>query len=123
MSKIGTTVRIPVSSHSEAHKNLIGAVSSMKAKIDSNSQSSVILKRGSQTKMRLIGGFFISDADLPVIAVIEFDPKNPNEISVTVTEHIVVGIVAGMSDKFQRACTDFAKLIALSVKSGDSDVL
>ena len=123
MSKIGTTVRVPVSSHSDAHNKLMSAIPSMKAKIQSNLGSTVILKRGSQAKLRILGGFFIPEADLPVIATVEFDAKTPNEINVTVTEHLVVGIMAGMGDKFQRACTDFAKLIAVSVKSGDSDVL
>ena len=115
MSKIGTTVKVPVSSHAEAHNKLMNALPSMKAKVASNAGSTVVLKRGSQAKMRLLGGFFISESDLPVIATVEFDSSSPKEIQVTVTEHLVVGIMSGMGDKFQRSCTEFAKLIADSV--------
>lgn len=123
MSKIGTTVSVPVSSHAEAQNKLMNAIPHMKAKIESNSGSVVVLKRGSQTKMRILGGFFISENDLPVIATIEFDSNTPNSVNVIVTEHIVVGIMAGMGDKFQQACTIFAKLIAESIKSENSNVL
>jgi hypothetical protein len=119
MSKIGTTVNVPVSSHSEAHDQLMSAINAMKAKVVSNSQSTLVLKRGSQAKMRLLGGMFISAADLPVLATVEFDPKSPKEINITVIEKLGVGFIAGMGDKFQIACTEFAILIANAVKKGE----
>ncbi|MFM2185269.1 MAG: hypothetical protein RIS55_917 [Actinomycetota bacterium] len=116
MSKIGTTVRIPVTSHSEARAKLANALVGMNAKVSADAGSTLTLKRGSQTKMRLLGGAFIKDVDLPVLATVVFEPSTPNEIHVAVIEHVVVGSVIGMGDKYQRACTDFARRIAEAVQ-------
>jgi hypothetical protein len=116
MAKIGTTVIVPVTSHADARTKLANALIGMKAKVSSEVGSTLTLKRGSQTKMRLVGGMFIKDVDLPVLATVVFDPSTPNEIHVAVIEHVVVGSVIGMGDKYQRACTDFARRIAEAVQ-------
>jgi NAD/NADP transhydrogenase beta subunit len=116
MAKIGTSVTVPVTSHADAHQKLINSLSGMKAKVSSDQGGVLTLKRGSQAKLRLLGGMFISDSDLPVLATIQFDSSKPSEAFVTVVENLVVGTTIGMSDKYQRSCTEFAQLIAQAIK-------
>ena len=111
MAKIQTSVAVPTSSWKEARAKILSKAPFLKAKVESNSEDLLVLKRGSQAKMRLLGGSFIKDTDLPVKAEITINPTNPNEVSVTVSEHMVVGLTVGMGDKYQRACTSFAKEI------------
>lgn len=111
MAKIQTSVTVPTASWREARAKIVSKAAFLKAKVESDSEALLVLKRGSQTKMRLLGGSFIKDIDLPVKAEISPNPTNPSELTVTVSEHIVVGLTLGMRDKYQRACTNFAKEI------------
>ncbi len=111
MAKIQTSVTVPVSSHPEAKEKLKAQLGNMNAKLDKESSEEILLKRGSQAKMRMLGGAFIKEADLPVLASVVFDATKPQEVAITVSEHVVVGTTLGMQDKYQRACTDFAQLL------------
>ena len=112
MAKIGTTVKVPVSSHAKAREKLFHSLAAMGATLDTQNDHNVLLKRGSQAKFRLLGGLIVKEKDFPVLAEIQFNPATPTDVDVIVTEHMVVGIPLGVSDKYQRACTEFAKLIA-----------
>lgn len=116
VAKIQTSVIVPVSSQADARAKLKSQMDSMGAKLEKESAEEISLKRGSQAKMRLLGGAFIKDADLPVLASVVFDSSKPQEVSITVSEHVVVGTTLGMQDKYQRACTEFAQLIANAVR-------
>ena len=116
MAKIQTFASVPVSSHDDARGKLKQHVGNLGAKLKSESPQEIILKRGSQTKTRLLGGSFIKDSDLPIIASIVFDASKPNEVQVVVSEHLVVGTTLGIGDKYQRSCTDFAQAIANVVR-------
>lgn len=116
MSKIQTSVDIPVASQKVAKDKILASLGKLKAKLDSDSGDLLTLKRGSQAKMRLLGGAFISDTDLPVLARISFDNSKPNQVNVSVLEHLVVGVTLGMANKYQRACTQFAKDLADLIK-------
>jgi hypothetical protein len=116
MAKIQTSVSVPVTSHADAKAKLKNQLGSMAAKLDKETGDEILLKRGSQAKLRLLGGMFIKDADLPVLASVAFDPSKPQEVSITVSEHLVVGITMGMEDKYQRSCTEFAQLLANAVR-------
>lgn len=116
MAKIQTTASVPVSSHEDARIKIMQHVGNMGAKLQSDSPQEIVLKRGSQAKTRLLGGSFIKDTDLPVIASITFDQSRPQEALVVVSEHLVVGTTLGMRDKYQRACTDFAQAIVNVVR-------
>ena len=109
MSKIQTSVVVPVKSLSEARNALKSNQSMLKAKIDSDLPTQMILKRGSQAKMRLLGGAFIKDIDLPIKAEISFNTNNDHEVYILVSENIVVGATFGMRDKLQKACRLFAE--------------
>jgi hypothetical protein len=116
MAKIQTSVAVPVASHADAKAKLKNQLGSMAAKLHGETDQEILLKRGSQAKMRLLGGMFIKDADLPVLASVTFDPSKPQEVTITVSEHLVVGITMGMEDKYQRSCTEFAQLLANAVR-------
>jgi hypothetical protein len=116
VAKIQTSVNVPVSSHAEAKAKLKSQMDSMGAKLERESAEEILLRRGSQAKMRLLGGAFIKDADLPVLGSVAFDPSKPQEVAITVSEHLVVGTTLGMQDKYQRACTEFAQLLAEAVR-------
>ena len=120
MAKIQTSASVPVSSHEDARTKIQQQVGNMGAKLQSDSPMEIVLKRGSQAKTRLLGGllggFFIKDTDLPIIASITFDASKPKEVLVVVSEHLVIGTTLGMRDKYQRACTDFAQAIANVVR-------
>lgn len=116
MAKIQTSVSVPVSSHTEAKLKLKTQLGSIGAKLRGETDHEILLQRGSQAKMRLLGGMLIKDADLPVLAAIAFDPTKPQEVAITVSEHLVIGTTLGMQDKYQRACTEFAQLLANAVR-------
>lgn len=116
MSKIQTSVLVPVTSHGEAQAKLMSGLEAMNAKLKSQNPNQVVLGRGSQAKMRLLGGSFIKDSDLPVEAVLIFNPSDPTHVGVTVSEHMVVGTTLGIREKYQRACTEFAQLIAERIR-------
>ena len=116
MAKIQTSASVPVSSHEDARTKIKQQVGNMGAKLQSDSPMEIVLKRGSQAKTRLLGGFFIKDTDLPIIASITFDASKPKEVLVVVSEQLVIGTTLGMRDKYQRACTDFAQAIANVVR-------
>ena len=116
MAKIETSVAVPVASHSKARSQLLMIVGNLGAKLSKDSANEIILKRGSQAKTRFLGGAFLKDSDLPIIASVRFPPEDPNRVHVVVSEHLVVGTTLGMRDKFQRSCTDFAQAIADAVK-------
>lgn len=116
MSSIQTSVVVPVSSHQAARNRIVSSLPTLAAKLDSDTGLVMALKRGSQTKMRILGGAFIGDKDLPVLAQISFNDAKPSEVTVIVSEHMVVGITLGIRDKYQRACTLFAQEIANAIK-------
>ena len=109
MAKIQTSVSVPVSSWADARNKIVANSGQLKAKVETATDELMVLKRGSQAKMRLLGGAFIKDTDLPIKAEIMMDTSNPGSIAILVSEHMVVGLTVGMGDKFQRACTSFAK--------------
>jgi hypothetical protein len=112
MAKIETLVTVPVGSHDKARSKLLTLLGNMGAKLTKESATEIVLKRGSQAKTRLLGGSFIKDSDLPIIASVNFPPAEPDHVHVRVSEHLVVGTTLGMRDKYQRSCTEFAQLLA-----------
>jgi hypothetical protein len=59
--------------------------------------------------MRLIGGSFIKDTDLPILGTVEIVAQPNANLKITCQEHLVIGTSLGMRDKLQRACTTFAQ--------------
>jgi hypothetical protein len=115
VAKIQTSVTVPVQSHDEARKKLMLHLGNMGAKLVSETQQQITLKRGSQAKMRILG-FLAKDKDFPVLAHIVFDTNNPQQVLVNVLESMVVGTTLGVRDKYQRSCTEFAQLIAQALQ-------
>jgi hypothetical protein len=111
MSKIQTSVNVEVASLDQAREKILSNLGKWKCKLVSQNENSLTFKRGSQAKMRLLGGAFIKDSDLPVLGTVTFGQNSMNTVSILVAEHIVVGLTLGMRDKFQRACTEIAKEI------------
>lgn len=106
---IQTVVELNVSSPQAAVAKAQASAGSLKAKVKSQSGSFVVMVRGSQLKMRLLGGAFIKDTDLPIQGTVEIvDSPNAN-LRITCREHLVIGTSLGMRDKLQRACTTFAQ--------------
>ena len=113
---IQTIVELRTASPQEAVAKVEASAGSLKAKVKANNESFVVLVRGSQLKMRLIGGAFIKDTDLPSQGTVEIIDSPNGNIKITCQEHLVIGTSLGMRDKLQRSCTEFAKQIVQIVE-------
>lgn len=85
-------------------------------KVDVMSPSSLSAKRGSQLKLRAIGGMFIGIKDLPVKVSVEFTSvSGENQVDISAYDDMGFGSKVGMNDKYEKAVLDLLEVAATAV--------
>lgn len=98
---------VTVSDIVAAKQSILDALNADKGKARVESDVRISATRGSQAKLRLIGGLLIDIKDFPVRLVVEFSaPTGQGDVRVTGYDDLGFGLMVGMEDKYQRAVFD-----------------
>ena len=116
--KIEAHKAVQVTDIEKAKDLVVAALKNDLCKIDVVSPSSLSAKRGSQLKMRTIGGMFIGLKDLPVKITVEFTSSSGiNQVDISAFDDMGFGSKAGMTDKYQTAVLDLLEVAVNSISS------
>lgn len=90
-----------------AREFIVGALKADKCKVNVLSPTSMNAQRGSQTKMRLIGGMLVDMKVLPVRLQVTFnDSNNAGTVQVDAYDDLGFGLMVGMEEKYRKAVWD-----------------
>lgn len=106
---LSSILTVQIRDRATASDTLARSLAAEGAKIEILEEEYMEVRRGSQAKLRLLGGMLISQRDFPVVAMIEFAPEAAR---VTVQSDMGFGSMIGMKGKYQAACDAFAHDIA-----------
>jgi membrane protease subunit (stomatin/prohibitin family) len=87
-------------------------------KLAVESETHVSVKRGSQAKLRLVGGMLVDIKTFPVRLTLDFSSlSGPGVIKVSGFDDLGFGLMIGMEEKYQRAIIDIMAVAVNSVAS------
>lgn len=90
-----------------ARELVVEALKADKCKVNVLSPASLNAQRGSQTKMRLIGGMLVDMKVLPVRLQVTFnDSNNAGTVQVDAYDDLGFGLMVGMEEKYRKAVWD-----------------
>ena len=110
---LSSVVTIPITDLNAARTAVVSGLRDTKASVEVVEEKYVEARRGSQAKLRTLGGMVISQQDFPVVAMIQFID---NAVRITVESDMGPGSMLGMKKKYQGACDTFAQEIAALVQ-------
>ena len=116
---LSSVVTLPIADHNAARMGVVSGLSAANAKVEIVEESYVEVRRGSQAKLRALGGMFVSQQDFPVVAMIQF---TESAVRITVESDLGFGAMLGMKKKYQAACDGFAQEIAAMVQRSSRQV-
>jgi hypothetical protein len=113
---LSAVVALRIADLNAARTEVVSGLRAAGAKLEIVEESYVEVRRGSQAKLRTLGGMVISQQDFPVVAMIQFAE---GAMRITVESDMGPGSMFGGKKKYQAACDAFAQEIAaLAQRSG-----
>lgn len=113
---------VHVTDMSAARELVRGALASDSCTVKLENPNRLTAKRGSQTKMRTLGGAFVNLKVLPVRLEIDFvETGNHGTVEIFAASNLGVGVMLGMEEKYRDAVADLADLVvgALAPVTGE----
>ena len=112
---LSSTLQMPITDLNMARTALVSSLRADDVNVVVVEEKFVEARRGSQAKLRTLGGMVISQRDFPVVALIDF---TDSAVRITVESDMGPGSMLGMKKKYQAACDAFANEIAAMVQRG-----
>ena len=108
---------VDVSDLLEARKLILDALSKEKCRLTFEDHVHLTAERGSQAKMRILGGMMVNFKVLPVGVSVSFmDGRDgPGTVTVLAYDNLGFGSFAGMYDKYLHSVEDLARIVVDSV--------
>ena len=106
---LSSVLALPIADKNAARTAIVSTFRSAGANVESVEENYVEVRRGSQVKIRTMGGMLISQQDFPVVAMVQF---TDDAVRITVESDMGPGFMLGMKKKYQAACDAFAQEIA-----------
>ena len=99
-----------------ARKKVVDYLESIEDRVTKNSDLGIEAKRGSQAKMRLVGGIMGSEKIFPIVINVRFEYQEQGYLArISVYDDLGLGLKLGMSNKY--------RLIVENIASGLSNAL
>ena len=113
---------LKVTDLAQAPKLVAAALAADGCKIQSQTATQITAKRGSQLKMRTLGGAFVNLKVLPVQVQVDFTASSgAGEVRIWARDDLGFGVMLGMEAKYADAVNDLAAIVANAVNPiGDS---
>jgi hypothetical protein len=103
---------VDVSDMAAARDLVVAALSSDSCRVKVENSNRLTAKRGSQAKMRTLGGAFVNLKVLPVRLEIDFvEIDNAGQVKIFAASDLGVGLMLGMEEKYRAAVADLADLV------------
>jgi hypothetical protein len=103
---------VHVTDMAAARELVRGALESDSCTVKLENPNRLAAKRGSQTKMRTLGGAFVNLKVLPVRLEIDFvEIDNAGQVKIFAASDLGVGLMLGMEEKYRAAVADLADLV------------
>jgi membrane protease subunit (stomatin/prohibitin family) len=110
--------QISVSDLALARKKMTDFLAQDNCKLVAESETRILAKRGSQAKLRLVGGMLVDIKTFPVRLTLDFSSlSGPGVIKVSGFDDLGFGLMIGMEEKYQRAIIDIMAVAVNSVAS------
>ncbi len=107
---------VQVSNIELAKDLVVAALKEDSCKIDVQSETSLEAKRGSQLKLRTIGGMLVGIKDFPVKISVEFTSTGDiNQVDFSAFDDLGFGSKAGMTEKYEKAVLDILEVAVSSI--------
>ena len=116
---LSSVLALQIADKNAARTAVVSTFRSTGAKVESVEENYLEVRRGSQAKLRTLGGMMISQKDFPVVAMVQFTEEAAR---VTVESDLGPGSMMGMKKKYQAACDAFAQEIASVIARAASPV-
>jgi hypothetical protein len=117
---------IQVTDIEKAKDLVVAALKADSCKVAVTSENGLVAKRGSQAKLRIVGGMFIGLKDLPVKLSVDFSSNGEiSQVDLSAVDDMGLGSKILMSEKYQNAVVDILEvaashLSAIEVQQGKS---
>jgi hypothetical protein len=103
---------VDVNDMAAARDLVVAALSSDSCRVKVENSTRLTAKRGSQAKMRTLGGAFVNLKVLPVRLEIDFvEIDNAGQVKIFAASDLGVGLMLGMEEKYRAAVADLADLV------------
>jgi hypothetical protein len=116
MSRVQSTVQLPIEVIESAKERLIGALQFAQCEITSVGDFNIDAKRGSQVVFRGKGAMIANDVDYPIkIAIGFFQNEGKFLVNIAVDEDMGFGLMIGAKGKYQGVCDRLRDTLAVSL--------
>lgn len=107
---------VHVNDMAAARDLVVRALTADSCTVTVESNSRLTAKRGSQFKMRILGGMFVNLKVLPVRLEIDFvEVDAGGQVKISVASNLGVGLMLGMEEKYRAAVRDLADVVVVAL--------
>ena len=107
-----------VSDIDKARELVVQALNADGCKVRVESPTRLTASRGSQLKMRLVGGAFVNIKVLPVLLAVDFiKTESDQRVNFSAADDLELGLMVGMKTRYEQAVQDIATVGYMAVNS------